>query len=323
MLQNINAPDGKINTAITRPVTLGTAVTRPENIATRDISYIVECIRAGRVERRDIRALISTIRALPNPELASAMKRELPWFSASLCEGRRQDKSVKLAWFALLDLDHVEDIEALKSLAIQRLPWVRYAFQSVRDGVKIIAEFRTPITREEDFRRLWAWLASQVENILKHPVDPAPDWSRACFFSYDPRLLVNPNCKPLEPAAALRQVDALGLLNLPKRVLTPSNPATLPTVPKAPKGDQNDFERATAIVQKLATLTISYHDWYRVGLALYAGFGESARPLWNLFQANPNYRDSQRLIDAKWRSFRSVREITLATLFEIGARYGV
>ncbi len=315
--------DGQINSAITRPVTVGRTVTSPSAIATRDISYVIDCIRAGRFERVEFRPLIATIRALPDSDYARELKRGLPWFSASLCEGRRQDKSVKLAWFALFDLDHVQDIEAMKSLAIQRLPWVRYAFRSVRDGVKLLAEFRTPITREEDFRRLWAWLALQVENILKHPVDPAPDWSRACFFSHDPRLLSNPDFRALEPAEALRQVDALSLLNAPKRVLRPSNPATLPPPPKSPKGDQNDFERATAIVQKLATMTISYNDWYRVGLALYAGFGESGRPLWNLFQANPNYHDSQRLIDAKWRSFRSVREITLATLFEIGARYGL
>ena len=84
----------------------------------------------------------------------------------------------------------------------------------------------------------------------------------------------------------------------------------------------DDYEKASKVVQKLAQMVIPYSDWYRVGLALYAGFGEAGRPLWNLFLQNPHYRDTQRGLDAKWHSFRGVREITLATLFEIGGRYG-
>ena len=322
MHHTFNANDGQINSAITRPVTLGTAVTKPSDIAVRDISYIVECIRAGRVERRDIRALISTIRALPNPELAGAMKRELPWFSASLCEGRRANQNVKLAWFALLDLDHVQDIEAMKLLAIQKLPWVRYAFQSVRDGVKLIAEFRTPITREDDFRRLWEWLALQAKTVLNHPVDSAPDWARACFFSYDPRLLVNPDCKPLEPAKELKAQESFPMaMAFTPKARSSSQPQNRAN--PAPGYAETDFERAEKLVQKLAKIRLSYHDWICVGLALYAGFGEAGKPLWSLFEGNPHYHDSQRLIDAKWRSFRAVREITIATLFEIGGRYGL
>ena len=84
----------------------------------------------------------------------------------------------------------------------------------------------------------------------------------------------------------------------------------------------DDFEKASQIVQKLAQCVIPYSDWYRIGLALYAGFGEAGRQLWNLFLANPHYNDSQRDLDAKWNSFRNPREITLATLFEIGGRHG-
>ncbi len=84
----------------------------------------------------------------------------------------------------------------------------------------------------------------------------------------------------------------------------------------------DDYEKASKVVLKLARRQIPYSDWYRVGLALYAGFGEAGRPLWNLFLANPHYRDTQRGLDAKWHSFRGVREITLATLFEIGGRHG-
>ncbi|GEM_PF-1208359 len=53
------AVDGSTrNSAIIRPVTLGTAVTNPASIATRDISYFVACIREGRVEPRFLRRLL-------------------------------------------------------------------------------------------------------------------------------------------------------------------------------------------------------------------------------------------------------------------------
>ena len=90
-----------------------------------------------------------------------------------------------------------------------------------------------------------------------------------------------------------------------------------------PVQSPDDLSRATEMVQKLAQRIIPYSDWYRIGLALYAGFGEAGRPLWDLFLANPHYQDTQRGLDAKWNSFRGVREITLATLFEIGGRHGI
>ena len=401
------------NAAITRPVTVGMSVTAPSAIAERDISYVMDCVREGRFEGRDLKALLTTIRSLPKEPaaLAAGMKRALPWFSGSTFQRRRGNEFFKAAWFLVFDLDHVGDIEGLKRQALDNLPFLRYAFQSVRDGVKLVAEFTSPITKENDFRTIWKYLALRIEKSLRFELDSTPDPARACFLSYDPELLLNPSCRPLDPKKTLREAEAMEMLTRalngtpvstgrtagfirqhppadqtralngtpvstgrtagfirqhppaaqtralngtpvstgrtagfirqhPPAVQTcPSseqnrmNPVDRPDKSGVPvdtpireirviRGQESDFEKASKVVQKLAQMVIPYSDWYRIGLALYAGFGEAGRPLWDIFLANPHYQDTQRGLDAKWNSFRGVREITLATLFEIGGRHG-
>ncbi len=331
--------DSRNNAAIKYPVTVGPSVARPEAIGARDISYVISCIRAGSFEGRDLRALIHTIRGVPNPELARGMKASLPWFSGSLCHGRRANASVRLAHFAIVDLDHVPDIEGAKALAVEKLPFVRYAFRSVRDGVKLIAQFAAPVTKEEDFRLLYAYLALRVERALGLKPDATPDWCRACFFSFDPDLLYNSACRPLEVEKTLK--EARFVLEL-AHVAQDSGPAdsgaansALPRGSRSPSKNESDsvrspnrnlasqFSDARAVVEKLANLRIDYQDWVRIGLALYAGFGESGRELWDLFLDNPNYEDSPRKLGSHWRSFKSVHSITLDSLFHIAGKYGV
>ena len=371
------------NAAITRPVTVGLSITQPSVIAERDVSYVMDCIRGGSFEKKDLRALITTIRGLGERQsgIAAGMKKSLPWFSGSTFHRRRGNEFFKAAWYMVFDLDHIGDIEGLKRSAIAKLPWLKYAFQSVRDGVKLLAEFASPVIREEDFRAIWRYLALQISHLLKVEVDSTPDPARACFLSYDPDLLVNRNCRPLDVKKTLREAEAIEMLtramngsSTPRDgcdapYSTPRDgaagvppaktngaagvpPAMLPAlngkeqspahtgtcdapsqnplcVSPSPRlwveknaTSPDDFEKASQIVQKLAQCVIPYSDWYRIGLALYAGFGEAGRQLWNLFLANPHYNDSQRDLDAKWNSFRNPREITLATLFEIGGRHG-
>jgi hypothetical protein len=87
--------------------------------------------------------------------------------------------------------------------------------------------------------------------------------------------------------------------------------------------EEEDYERAEAVVNRLARMVINHDDWVKCGLALYAGFGERGKELWDMFLHNPHYQDSQSFLDSKWRSFRANRTITLGTLFYIGEKYGV
>jgi len=203
---------GQANSAITRPVTVGTAVTQPSLIAERDISYVMDCVRRGEFEGKDLRALVSTIRGIPNSALAAGMKKSLPWFSGSVFRRRRGNEFFKAAWYQVFDLDHVEDVEGLKRRALDQLPFLRYAFQSVRDGVKLAAEFSSPITKEDDFRVIWRHLALRIAKALGVEPDSTPDPARACFLSYDPDLLTNPGCKPPDPKRILAEARSLEML---------------------------------------------------------------------------------------------------------------
>ena len=62
--------------------------------------------------------------------------------------------------------------------------------------------------------------------------------------------------------------------------------------------NSEDCEKPPKTVQKLVQTAISHTDWYRVRMAPYEGSSGVGRPLWDLFPANPHYRDSQREIDA-------------------------
>ena len=186
------------NSAIKYPVTVGHKVAFPSVIAVRDIAYVMNCVKTGIVEGKDIRAFIHTLRHVPNSDLVQTMKKELPYFLGSVCQRRRSNATVQFAHFAIFDLDHVSNIGHVRSTAGLRLPFIRYAFRSVRDGVKLIAQFKDAVTDESEYRRAWLYLAARIESELALPVDSTPDWARACFYSYDPDLHHNRNYCPFD-----------------------------------------------------------------------------------------------------------------------------
>ena len=427
MLRNPNEP---LNAAIKYPVTVGEKVAFPSVIAVRDIAYVMDCVKTGIVEGKDIRALIYTLRNVPNSDMVRAMKKELPYFLGSVCKRFRSNATVKFAHFAIFDLDHVRNIEAVKRKATTcpELAYIRYAFHSVIDGVKLIAQFDRPLRFEGDYRELWYYLAYQVEQALRLKVDSAPDWARACFYSYDPQLLVRSGWQPvdtkvaglaaqwhamrvkvseqeirdelarvercdggkdvadgggtveqgnggrspilhpsgkdaaqgLDPSTAsnhavipgTRSVTREPVFEIPNQTKTQTaqddengqdskrlDPGSgHPNPPRQaaarlvedPGGDpgvrddnaSDDFSRARSIVTQLSQLVIPYSDWIKCGHALYSGFGEGGRELWNIFQSNPHYHDTERDLDQHWRSFARVHSVTLASLFYIGGKYG-
>ena len=312
------------NSALRYLVTVGKRVDAPNIIANRDISWVMECVRSGIVEETDIRALIHTIRSLPNEKLARAMKASLPYFLGSVCRPPRSNNTVEYANFAIFDLDHVPDIEAAKRHALEKLPFLRWAFRSVRDGVKLLAQFDRPVADQAKYRVLWNYLARQVERALELPVDSTPDWSRACFFSFDPGLLYSSSFRPVKVGEALAEAEQLLPLLRPRKEAQPlaakGNVAL--AVPMDGRSPEEEFALARRVVEGLATRVIPYHDWIRAGMALYAGFGERGRELWHLFLSNPNYSDSEADLDRHWRSFSKIRNITLGTLFYLGGVYG-
>jgi hypothetical protein len=245
---------------------------------------------------------------------------------------KRSNINVEKAQFQIFDLDHVPNPEAIKQLAISKLPFIRYAFISAVDGVKLIAQFSSPITSEVIYKKIYKHLALQIEWALKHICDLTSDWARACFMSYDPALLINSRCVPLNPVETCKQADSIKEIvppSLGENRAMPQSSRPLDTSPSRPgtptdyNAPTDDYSKAEQVVAILCTIPIVYKDWIKIGQAIYAGFGERGKALWDMFVSNPYYKDSQRTLDIHWHSFRSVHSIKLASLFYVAEQYGV
>lgn len=312
---------------IRHPITVGRSVKHPEHLTIRDIAYVMDGIKNGNYEGYNLKQAITHLRQMTDRDAQRCAKTSLPWFCGSLMHHKRSNINVEKAQFQIFDLDHVPNPEAIKQLAISKLPFIRYAFTSAVDGVKLIAQFSSPITSEGIYKKIYKHLALQIEWALKHICDLTSDWARACFMSYDPALLINSRCVPLNPVETCKQADSI------KEIVPPSLSSLSPSLSKpldfstsrldtAPDLDA-DYAKAEAIISIMSTIPIEYKDWIKIGQALYAGFGERGKALWDMFLNNPNYHDTQRSLNTHWRSFASVRSITLASLFYVAEQYGV
>jgi len=337
-------------TIIQHPVTVGRNVRFPAEIAIRDIAYVMDAIRTGSFEGYNLQRAITVLRAMTDKEAQKTAKQTLPWFCGSVIQRKRANANVKHAEFMVFDLDHVADIEATKALAMAKLPYLRWAFRSVTDGVKLIAQFTQPITSEAVFRQVYVFIAMQIEWAVKHITDATPDWARACFMSFDPGLLHNARCMPLDPMVAYKQAKSLNIVeqdsNSAKHAVPfsvfPAEAGTQPikenrennkvanntALDPRLRGDDktvthDDWAQAEALVSALCQITIAYRDWIKAGMALNAAFGERGKVLWDMFLTNPNYNDTQRQMDIVWHSFRSVNKINLGSLFYVAEKYGI
>jgi len=345
------------------PVTVGRSVRHPESITVRDIGYVMDCMRKGDFEGYDLKRAIHNLRQMKDKQAQKNAKLTLPWFSGSLIRKSRSNLNVEKAQFQIFDIDHVDNPEQLKELAVSNLPYICFAFCSAVDGVKLIAGFTQAITKEDVYKRIYGFLALQIEWTVKHICDCTSDWSRACYMTHDSNLLSNLNCKPLDPLVTYKQAvsvmeipwpsrshlhpipitepspnysgakdscehphDPTHESLLPNKIETNSKQTTAAMTP-VHRGDTStggdDYHKAAVVINIMSKIPIVYKDWIKMGQALRAGFGEQGKALWDMFLNNPNYNDSQRTLDAHWRSFHSVKSIRLASLFYVAEQYGV
>jgi len=142
-------------------VTYGTAIRAPEDIKTIELDSIIADIRNGRWKKQ-----INQIRTTDNAELAKTIKTGLPYFLYGIFKGKRSNECLVQMNGAILDYDHIPDIEGFKTLVMERIPEVRYAFQSPRDGVKILIPFSRPVTDEDEYRAVFELLKSDTDQRL-------------------------------------------------------------------------------------------------------------------------------------------------------------
>jgi hypothetical protein len=121
-----------------------------------------------------------------------------------------------------------------------------------------------------------------------------------------------------DPQDLIPLMDAIYRFQEVNHIVLPARDASI-----FPDSGNDDWLKAQNIVAVLSQIRIDYRDWIKVGMALYARFGEQGKYLWDYFLSNPNYNDTERTIDAHWRSFRSVNRVSLASLFFVAQKYGI
>jgi hypothetical protein len=88
-----------------------------------------------------------------------------------------------------------------------------------------------------------------------------------------------------------------------------------------PYYDEEDFDRASDMVDDLFNKDIPYDDWRDIGYSLYSKFGEYGKVLWDRFLFNRYYNNTQDVLDSMWRSFANVHSINFGTLVFMWRKY--
>jgi len=124
----------------------------------------------------------------------------LPFFTiGNFNDNVRQKQSFLSTQYAIYDYDHLGDSfdETLEKVKQSRN--VLAAFRSPSgDGLKVIYKFNNCITDANRYSELYKYYAKQFEVDLGAEADKTSDVSRACFFSYDPDLYLNPDAESLD-----------------------------------------------------------------------------------------------------------------------------
>jgi hypothetical protein len=296
-----------------RQITVGRNIRRPVQYQHHYIEEVIEAIKFGKFQDIQLWKSIKAIRREKHPVTARNLKQCLPFFTGSYYEGSRSNANVLYAAYAIIDLDHVPDVDAAKNLVMEQLPGALFAFQSVNDGVKIVVSLQPAVVDQDRYRAIYAILQQRVARIIDICPDSTPDWARACFFSYDPFLVFNEYCRGFNSEISLPVLPA----KPEPSALSPLN-SSLKLPPSV-----DDFTRAELVIKALSGMWIRYEDWIKTGLALKAAFGERGKALWLLYENNPNYSDDTRELERKWRSFGYTGSVGIGTLFYIGERYGI
>lgn len=273
-------------------------------------------------------ASIENIRKLNergDKEAATKAKKNLSYFVYGIVKGPRKAENVIQANGIVFDFDDIEDTEAFKQEAAQKIPCAKYLFRSPGNGVKVLVPFSKPVSDRSQYKLIWDNLAEEIEHQMKVKPDATADICRACFVSWDPFLLITAN-EPLDPDmfAGLAEEKIPAPVELPPAQIVPVSEPDLsdPEIHGTIVNDPSEYYVRLA-VEHLCQQSISYRDWTKVCIALYNHMGEEGRKYWNMFLHNPNYpNETQENLDKLWESLQKYPSIKIGTLFYIAGNKG-
>lgn len=298
--------------------TIGPNVLRPALLKPASAAEVIGFIRTGVVVTRDIRPIIKDLRESEYEEQRRAMKLTLPWFSGGIYSKSKCLKDLIQTNFIILDIDDVANIEAKKREALELLDSSLYfVFRSPSNGIKLVYRLRSPIYMPLDYIRTFRYLAKDLAAKLGFKADEnAKSQAQACYFSYDPEILVNHDYIPLD-----WQQDRVKHCDQLEREQAASSQYPVPK--NAVDEYQKNWDTAGLIIRYLNSQGfIGYKDWTRCGFALKTAFGEAGLALFELFGENPYYNDDLRHLRKVWNSIPAHNSVGFGSLIWVAKRYG-
>jgi hypothetical protein len=157
----------------------------------KTLAWVVEQIKGSDI----LREQITRIRACQSTSERQALKEAtIPWFSfATFKDGYRSNSTFLSTKFVVIDCDHLGDSLSSCRESFGKDPDVFVCFLSPSgDGLKVVFELQEPVTRDEDYRRVFNHFRQLVTT--KHSVTPDPhaDPARTCYLSFDASIHINP-----------------------------------------------------------------------------------------------------------------------------------
>jgi replicative DNA helicase len=139
----------------------------------------------------------------------------------------------------------------------------------------------------------------------KYGIEPdnTPDAARACFFSFDPDIYVNPDALPLSTSVLPKGSDSLKAINF----------------------RQMKMDEIDGAIEFIRNMKITYQEWISCGFALVSEFGRDGKEYFIHLSDNPNFPDfTVEKASAKYDELllNSQNQVNIESLFHIAQKYG-
>ena len=201
------------------------------------------------------------------------------------------------------------DMLLVKELFISHPSTYYVGFSCGGDGVYAILL----IDDEDDLSGYFEYFKENLSRIGINIDESCKDYTRLRFFSIDKEAYFNPDAKIFK-----RKIEEEKPAPVEKKLVkntTDTHRARL-----------DEYEKVKKIIQKIEAhgidITSNYDDWYKIGGALQAEFGEDGRRLFHAISCkHPQYE--YKACDLKYTQCKHVKSIKINTLYSICKDYGI
>jgi len=257
----------------------------------------------------NLKNLINELRSIEDESTQKEFKsNRLPAFNVALFKGsKRRCDEFQESEYILFDLDHLNDVQELKS-RITADSRTAFCFISPRgNGLKFAFKLDKPVNSDAEFRKVYTYYSNLIESGYGIQPDPhCANSQQPCFLSFDSNLYYNDSCEAVSIEVENTNQTAFDFKEIAQQ--SSSNVTT---------------EQLEQISEFLSGRITNYKDWVDVGMAL-STLGDNGRKYFAKISQSKKYNDSEQEINKKYSELlKSARgQITIATLFHVAKTYG-